>query len=128
MQVRWSNAALGDLGRLHAFLTAVNPRAATAVLERLKQAPRMLQTQPHMGKPLTEFEPREVRRLIVGDYELRYEVARDTRIVLRLWHTAKTAESVVAEHHDGVRDVMALGIRQVVGGFALGRGACKSMS
>jgi hypothetical protein len=46
MQVRWSTAALGDLARLHAFLAPVNPRAAKAVLERLKQAPRVLQTQP----------------------------------------------------------------------------------
>jgi plasmid stabilization system protein ParE len=87
MQVRWSNTALGDLARLHAFVAPVNPRAATAVLERLKQAPRLLQTQPQMGKPLAEFSPREVRRLIVGDDELRYEVTADAVIILRLWHT-----------------------------------------
>jgi hypothetical protein len=43
-----------------------------------------------MGKPLPEFNPREVRRLIVGDCELRYEVAPDAVIMLRLWHTRET--------------------------------------
>ena len=90
MQVRWTSAALGDLGRLHAFLASVNPKAAKAVLERLKQAPRMLQNQPQMGKPLAEFEPREVRRMIVGDYELRYEVTQTAVIILRLWHSRES--------------------------------------
>jgi hypothetical protein len=36
---------------------------------------------------LEEFSPREVRRLIVDDYELRYEVTDDTLTVLALWHT-----------------------------------------
>ena len=34
------------------------------------------------------FEPREMRRLIVGQYELRYDVIEDvTVVILRLWHT-----------------------------------------
>jgi len=32
-------------------------------------------------------EPREVRRIIVGDYELRYEIADATIFILRLWHS-----------------------------------------
>ncbi len=87
VQIKWSIAALGDLARLHGFLAPVNPQAAKAARERLKQAPRMLQTRPQMGKPLAEFHPREVCRLIVGDCELRYEVMPDAVIILRLWHT-----------------------------------------
>jgi hypothetical protein len=34
-----------------------------------------------------EFAPREVRRLIVGDYELRYEILEDAIVLVRLWHT-----------------------------------------
>lgn len=30
--------------------------------------------------------PREVRRIIVGNYELRYEIADATIFILRLWH------------------------------------------
>ncbi|MBR7513475.1 type II toxin-antitoxin system RelE/ParE family toxin, partial [Mycobacterium tuberculosis] len=33
------------------------------------------------------FEPREVRRILVGQYEMRYEIQGDTIYVLRLWHT-----------------------------------------
>jgi hypothetical protein len=36
---------------------------------------------------LFEFEPREVRRILVGRYEMRYEIESDSIFVLRLWHT-----------------------------------------
>jgi plasmid stabilization system protein ParE len=50
-------------------------------------APRRLLTAPRLGERLEEFTPREVRRLFVGGYELRYEVTETSVLVLRLWHT-----------------------------------------
>jgi len=44
-----------------------------------------LRDNTRIGPRLQEFTPREVRRLFVGDYELRYEIQRV--IVLRVWHT-----------------------------------------
>lgn len=85
-KVVWQPPALLDLARLYDFLAAVNPRAARAVLDHLKTAPLALRTQPRLGTTLSEFAPREVRRLIVGEYELRYEVRADTVHILRLWH------------------------------------------
>jgi plasmid stabilization system protein ParE len=42
---------------------------------------------PRIGEKLEEFEPREVRRILVGQYEMRYEIRESTIYVLRLWHT-----------------------------------------
>jgi len=36
---------------------------------------------------VADFAPREVRRLFVGDCELRYEIQGEVIIVVRLWHT-----------------------------------------
>lgn len=33
------------------------------------------------------FDPREVRRILIGSYELRYEIAAQTNFILRLWHS-----------------------------------------
>ena len=48
---------------------------------------KLQMNNPRIGEQLFEFEPREVRRLIVGQYELRYEMQGETIYVLRLWHT-----------------------------------------
>ena len=86
MVLRWTASAQRDLARLHAFLHPVNPRAAARVVQQLVAAAERLLTHPRLGERLAEFAPRDVRRLIVGDYELRYELADTTINVLRLWH------------------------------------------
>jgi plasmid stabilization system protein ParE len=87
MQVIWTGKALDNLQRLRAFLDPVSARAAVSVFERLKTAPRLLLEQPRLGSLLSEYAPREVRRLIVDDYELRYEVRESEIWIVRLWHT-----------------------------------------
>ena len=48
---------------------------------------KLLRSHPSLGGELEAYAPRDVRRLIIGDYELRYEVTEATLYVLRLWHT-----------------------------------------
>ena len=49
-------------------------------------AAQQLLAYPQLGVPLDEFAPRDVRRVIVGDYEVRYEVVDNMIYILRLWH------------------------------------------
>jgi plasmid stabilization system protein ParE len=76
-----------DLARLHDFLAQSNPRAALRAVTALRNAVRQLLAHPWLGSLLGGFEPREVRRLLVGDYEMRYEVAGDAIHILRFFHT-----------------------------------------
>ncbi len=87
MQLKWASKALSDLVRLHEFLAPVNPVAAARAVQALTKAPTMLLNNPRIGEQLFEFEPREVLRLLVGQYEMRYEIQESTLYVLRLWHT-----------------------------------------
>lgn len=87
MELRWTRKALSDLTRLHEFLVPANPSAAARAVQALTRAPTLLLTNPRIGEQLFEFEPREVRRLLVGHYEIRYEVRDSTVFILRLWHT-----------------------------------------
>ncbi|MCY1451301.1 hypothetical protein D9M71_681580 [compost metagenome] len=50
-------------------------------------APTTLLANPRIGERLEEFAPRDVRRILVGHYEMRYEIADSTLYLLRLWHT-----------------------------------------
>ena len=87
MTVRWTIQALFDLRRLHGFLATRNRKAAARTVQILSDAPTRLVQNPRIGERLSEFEPREIRRVLVGDCEMRYEIV-DARIyVLRLWHT-----------------------------------------
>ncbi len=87
MQLQWSSKAWSDLVRLHEFLPAVNKPAAVRVVRSLTAATAGLVANRRIGEKLEEFEPSEVRRILVGQYELRYEIVESTIYVLRLWHT-----------------------------------------
>ncbi|WP_061290044.1 type II toxin-antitoxin system RelE/ParE family toxin [Azotobacter vinelandii] len=87
MELKWTSKALSDLTRLYEFLSAVNRPAAVRTVQQLTAAPTTLLTNPRIGERLEEFEPRDVRRILVGHYEMRYEIADSTIYLLRLWHT-----------------------------------------
>lgn len=86
IELRWSGKALEDLSRLHQFLRPVNRRAAAATIQALVAAPHRLLDLPRLGERLQGFEEREVRRLFVGNYEMRYEIQDSIIHVLRVWH------------------------------------------
>jgi len=87
MDLKWTTKALSDLARLYDFLAPVNKPAAARAVMALAAAPASLLVNPRIGEKLDEFDPREVRRILVGKYEIRYEIQDATIYVLRLWHT-----------------------------------------
>ena len=87
MELKWTNGALSDLARLYEFLAPINQEAAARAVQALAAAPTTLLDNPRIGEQLFQFEPREVRRIIVRQYEMRYEIQGTTIYLLRLWHT-----------------------------------------
>ncbi len=87
MRVRWLPASRRDFVRLYDFLYEVNPYAAKRKLQAVNDAINRLPDHPRTGHRLEDFDPREVRSLIIADYEVRYEINEDLLVVLRLWHT-----------------------------------------
>lgn len=87
MELKWTSKALSDLARLYEFLAPVNKPAAALAVQALTKAPAILLANARVGEQLFQFEPREVRRILVGQYEMRYEISGEMIYVLRLWHT-----------------------------------------
>lgn len=76
-----------DLTRLYEFLASVNPGVAVNAVQSLTRAASQLLMNPRIGEKLEQYEPREIRRVIVGHYEIRYEIREAVVYILRLWHT-----------------------------------------
>lgn len=97
VKVRWTSKASSDLLRLHQHLSPVAPDAAARIVQQLARAPDRLFDYPRLGEKLEAYEPREVRRIIVGNYEMRYEIAAETIFILRLWHCRENRSTEVEE-------------------------------
>jgi len=77
--------ALGDLRRFERFPTPVNRNAAKRSISAIRSVRRALE-HPQIGERVEEVTSREVRKLLVDQYELRYEVLPGLIRVLRVWH------------------------------------------
>lgn len=87
MELKWTGKALADLARLYESLAPTNKPAAAKAVQALTKAPTILLSNARIGEQLFQFEPREVRRILVFQYEVRYEIRDSTIYILRLWHT-----------------------------------------
>ena len=87
MTLRWTTSARADLVRLHEFLEPVNPQAAALTVRQSVAGARRIPSRPRLGLRLREFSPREVRRILIGDYEIRYELTERGVFLLRIFHT-----------------------------------------
>ena len=87
MALRWTTSARADLVRLHEFLDQVNPQAAALAVQQIVAGARRIPGRPRLGARLREFAPREVRRILIGDYEIRYELTERDVFLLRIFHT-----------------------------------------
>ncbi len=87
MELKWTSKGLSDLTRLYDFLAPVKKQAAAKTVQALATAPTSLLKHPYLGEKVETFNPRAVRRILVGHYEIRYEIQQSTIYILRLWHT-----------------------------------------
>ena len=87
MALRWTTSARADLVRLHEFLDPVNPRAAALAVRHIVAGAKRIPARPRLGQRLRQFAGREVRRLLIGDYEIRYELAGQDVFLLRIFHS-----------------------------------------
>jgi len=87
MALRWTSVAYADLQRIHEFLEPVNPAAATRCVGAVFARVRRIPAQPRLGERLGGFAEREVRRVFVERYEIRYEITGSDIVILRVFHT-----------------------------------------
>ena len=88
MRLRYTRLALADLEEAHAFIRAENPRAAQAMLARIREAVDRLVTFPDSGRPGRVGGTRE---LIVANtpFVVAYRVTPGTVDILAVIHASR---------------------------------------
>jgi len=84
--LRWTRAAYSDLRRIHQFLEPIDAPAALRSVRAVVGRVRRITAQPRLGEKLAGFGNREVRRVLVLKYEVRYEIAGSDIHILRIFH------------------------------------------
>lgn len=85
--VVWTEAALSDILLIRTYLAQSNPKAATDIAIALKGLGDTLMLFPHRGRPVPGHSVREL--VAVYPYVIRYRVAGDEVVILRVRHAAR---------------------------------------
>jgi plasmid stabilization system protein ParE len=90
VKLAFSREARGDLVRLRAFIAKHNPAAAERLARRLIQGIERRLRNSRLGRRVTvapdQMAPEEIRDWVVGEYVVRYLIADERIVVLRVWH------------------------------------------
>jgi len=88
MKLRYTRLALADLEQAHDFILAENPRAAQAVMARIREAVERLVTFPDSGRPGRVHGTRE---LVVANtpFVIAYRVTPGTIDILAVIHGSR---------------------------------------
>ena len=86
MNVLWSDESLSDMERIYEFHAQFSVPVAMRVMSMIRRATNLPVVFPQAGRSCVAYNPRDVRDLVVGDYQLRYEVDGKTIGVVRVWH------------------------------------------
>jgi plasmid stabilization system protein ParE len=62
--LKWSQPALQDVARIHAFLAPKSPEAARRAVGAIRQGVKALGKRPQMGRPVDELPP-EFREWVI---------------------------------------------------------------
>jgi plasmid stabilization system protein ParE len=88
-RLKWSQAALLDVARLHAFLAPKSHDAAKRAVKAIRQGMKTLGRHPEIGRPLEEMSP-EFRELVIpfgsGTYVALYHYDEREVVILAIRH------------------------------------------
>ena len=88
-RLRWSQAALLDVARLHAFLTPKSRDAAKRAVKAIRQGVKALGKHPEIGRPVEEM-PLEFREWVIdfghGAFVVLYHYDGKQIVILAIRH------------------------------------------
>lgn len=93
MKLRFAPRARSDIDAIHAYIQAVNPRAATAVVLSIRATARLLARHPGLGRA-TDIAGVSVLPVGRYPYLVYHAVEGDALVIVHVRHGARDAPSV----------------------------------
>lgn len=95
MKVEFSMSAQRDLVAILEYLRPLNPRAAKRIVDELEKRCRSLSRFPRRGAPALTRGGTVVRRLVVGQHLILYEVTDQLVVIDAVVHGARDYEQLL---------------------------------
>ena len=88
-QISWSKLAILDLESIHDFIAKESPFFAQKTIESIFIRVEVLSTFPESGRHVPEFDRKDIRELIEGNYRIFYKIHAKSVSILRVHHSSR---------------------------------------
>lgn len=88
-KIIWSKLALGDLDNIYEYIAIESPFYAQKTIEGFIKHAELLLHFPEAGRQVPEYNKKEVREIIDGNYRIFYRVSKMDISIIRVHHSAR---------------------------------------
>lgn len=93
VKINWTPLSLADLKSIFDFIAEDSNRYAQITVNKIYLRVSTLKNQPYCGKIVPEFDDKNIRELIDGNYRIVHELISEYQIdILRIFHSARKLE------------------------------------
>jgi addiction module RelE/StbE family toxin len=90
VEIKWTNFAIENLNDIGDYIEKDSFRYAEIVVNSLFDSTEILEQHPLAGRMVPEFNDKNIRELIRGNYRIIYKVLNESRIdILTIHHSAR---------------------------------------
>ncbi|MEI6815993.1 MAG: type II toxin-antitoxin system RelE/ParE family toxin [Bacteroidota bacterium] len=88
-QIKWTKLALKDLDSIDDYISQDSTYYAQKIIENILDSVKILLAHPLSGRIVPEFEKKEIRELIIGNYRIVYKIYPKKISIVRVHHAAR---------------------------------------
>ena len=90
VKINWTPVSLEDLKNIFDYISEDSNRYAQITVNRIYLRVSSLKKQPYSGRIVPEFNDKNIREIIDGNYRIVHEIISDYQIdILRIFHSAR---------------------------------------
>jgi addiction module RelE/StbE family toxin len=89
-QVNWTSGAVEDLKSIAEYIAKDSVKYAKLQVLRIKHRTQILKSQVQIGKPVPEFNKKDIRELVEGNYRIIYKIVSAEQVdILTIHHSSR---------------------------------------
>ena len=90
VEVNWSERSLKDIDQIADYISQDSYNYAITFVDKIFDKEKYIQKYPLLGRIVPEFNVKNIREIIEGNYRIVYLISSDTEVhVLAVHHGAK---------------------------------------
>ena len=94
VKIIWTDLAISDLKSIHDYIAKDSKFYAKRYVQKLISRVNQLENFPNSGKIVSEFNNKNIKELIEGNYRIVYKINTDHIGIVRVHHSAKILRNI----------------------------------